>query len=90
MLSSYKVFLPADTYMFKVNIRNTRKRYEICSKSTIKTPVKTDVFIVKFEHISHFVLLFSLLTLSMKAGCSNYAIVEDFFFSLRVPTLVKI
>ena len=66
MLSSYKVFLPADTYMFKVNIRNTRKRYEICSKSTIKTPVKTDVFIVKFEHISHFVLLFSLLTLSMK------------------------
>ena len=29
---------PADNYMFKVNSRNTRPRYEICSKLTIKTP----------------------------------------------------
>ena len=29
---------PAGNYMFKVNNRNTRTRYEICSKLTIKTP----------------------------------------------------
>ena len=27
---------PADIYMFKVNNRNTRTMYEICSKLTIK------------------------------------------------------
>ena len=29
---------PANIYLFKVNNRNTRKRCEICSKLTIKTP----------------------------------------------------
>ena len=29
---------PAGNYMFKVNNRNIRKRCEICSKLTIKTP----------------------------------------------------
>ena len=29
---------PADIYMFKVNNRNPRTRFEICSKLTIKTP----------------------------------------------------
>ena len=28
----------ANIYLFKVNNRNTRKRCEICSKLTIKTP----------------------------------------------------
>ena len=28
---------PASIYLFKVNNRNTRKKSEICSKSTIKT-----------------------------------------------------
>ena len=28
---------PAGNYMFKVNNRNTRTRYEICSKLTIET-----------------------------------------------------
>ena len=28
---------PANIYLFKVNNKNTRKRCEICSKSTIKT-----------------------------------------------------
>ena len=60
---------PAGTYMFKVNNRNTRTRYEICSKLAIKTPQRrqwrlSDIFIVYFEYISHFVLLFLLLTLS--------------------------
>ena len=42
---------PAGNYMFTVNNRNTRTR---CSS----------IFIVNFEHISHLVLLFLLLTLS--------------------------
>ena len=29
--------VPADIYLFKINIKNTRKRCEICSKLT-KTP----------------------------------------------------
>ena len=29
---------PANNYMFKVNNRNTRARFEICSKLTIKIP----------------------------------------------------
>ena len=29
---------PADIYLFKVNNGNTRTKYEICSKLTIKTP----------------------------------------------------
>ena len=30
--------IPANIYLFKVNNKNTRKRCEICSKLTIKTP----------------------------------------------------
>ena len=54
---------PAGNCMFKVNNRNTRTRCEICSKLTIKTWCY-GVFIVNFEHISHLVLVFLLLTLS--------------------------
>ena len=44
--------------MFKVNKRNTRTRYEICLKLTIKTPERhqwhrSGVFAVNFEHIPH-------------------------------------
>ena len=42
----------ADNNMFKVNNRNTRTRR------------RSSVFIVNFEHISHLVLVFLLLTLS--------------------------
>ena len=60
---------PAGNYMFKFNNGNTRTRYEIFSKLTIKTPERpqwrrSGVFIVNFEHISHLVLLFLLLTLN--------------------------
>ena len=49
--------------LFKVNHRNTRKRCEICSKLTIKTPERchwrrTSVFIANFEHMSHPFLVF--------------------------------
>ena len=57
---------PAGKYMFKVNNRNTRTRGEICSKITVKTIRTTSgVFVVNFEHISHLVLVFRLLTLNM-------------------------
>ena len=43
-----------------MNNKNTRTKYEICSKLTIKTPEgcwrRSTVFIVNFEHISHLVL----------------------------------
>ena len=41
-------------YLLKVNNKNIRTRCEICSKLTI------------FEHVSHFVLVFLLLTLNMQ------------------------
>ena len=55
--------------MFKGNNRNTRLKCEIYSKLTIKIPERrqwrsSGVFIVNFEHISHLVLVFLLLTLS--------------------------
>ena len=54
---SNKLIHPASIYLFKVNNKNTRKKYEICSKLTIKTPERqrrSGVFIVNFEHISQF------------------------------------
>ena len=62
---------PAGIYLLKVNNRDTRKRCEICSKLTIKTPEErqwllSGVFIVNSEHILHFVLAFPLLTLNMQ------------------------
>ena len=50
--------------------RNTRTRCEICSKLTIKIPERrqwrfSGIFIVNFEHNSHLVFVFLLLTLNM-------------------------
>ena len=52
---------PAGAYLLRVNNWGTRTRCEICSKLTIKTRV----FIVNFEHISHLALGFLLLALGM-------------------------
>ena len=46
---------PASIYLFKVNGRNTKNRFEICLDLTIKTPERrhwrrSGVFIVHFEH----------------------------------------
>ena len=62
--------IPIGIYRLKVNNSNTRKRCEICSKLTIKTPerrhwCRSGVFIVNFEQISHLVLVFLLLTLNI-------------------------
>ena len=55
--------------LLKVNNRNTRTTCEICSELTIKAPERrhwrcSGVFIVNFEHTSHLVLVFLLLTLN--------------------------
>ena len=47
----------------KASNSNTKTKYEICSKLTIKTPERCHwrgfgVFIVNFEHISHLFLMF--------------------------------
>ena len=60
---------PGGNVMFKVNNRNTRTRSEICSRLTMKTTGRcqwrrSDGFIVKFEQISHLILVFLLLTLN--------------------------
>ena len=56
--------------LIQINNRKTRARCEKCSKLTIKRPKRRQwrrfgVFIVNFEHISHLVLEFLLLPLSM-------------------------
>ena len=65
----YQTPIPANIYLYKINNRNTRKRCEICSKLTIKTPERrqwrrSGVFIVNFEHILHLILVFLLLALN--------------------------
>ena len=60
---------PAKIYLFQVNNRSTKKKCEICSKLTIKTPEwrhwrRSIIFIVNFERISHLFVLFLLLTLN--------------------------
>ena len=59
---------PANVYLFKANNGSTKKRYEICSKLSIKTSEgrqwrRSGVFIANFEHISYLSLVFLLLTL---------------------------
>ena len=65
----YDASYPANIYLFKVNNKDNRKMCEICSKLTIKMPERrpwrhSGDFIVNFEHISYFFLVFSLLTLN--------------------------
>ena len=57
-----RYYNPVYIYLFKVNNRNTRKRYEICSELTIKTPERpqwrhSGFVIVNFEPISHLFLV---------------------------------
>ena len=64
---------PASIYLLKVNIINTRRRWEIYSNLTIKTPEtrqwrRSGVFIVKIKYTSHLALVFLLLTSNIIAG----------------------
>ena len=51
---------PTNIYLFIVDNSSTRKRCGICSKITIKSPIRrSTVFIVNFEHISYLFTPFS-------------------------------
>ena len=70
ILKQYLLSIPAGIYLLKVNNKNIRAMFEICSKLTIKIPERrhsgrSGIFIVNFEHISHLVIVFLLLTLNM-------------------------
>ena len=59
----------AINYLFKVNDKSTRTRFELCSKLTTQTLgrrhcSRSDVFIFNFEHVSCFALMFPLLILN--------------------------
>ena len=69
VVNGLKLLKPSNNYLFKVDIRNTRNRYELCSQLTIKTPERrqsrcSSIFIVNFEHISQLFLVFLLLILN--------------------------
>ena len=54
---------PANSYLFRVNNGNLRKRFELYSKSRVKKTEQRQwrrfgVFIVNFEHISSLFLMF--------------------------------
>ena len=59
---------PANIYLLKVNNRNTRKKYEICSKLIWPTFL---FVIANFKHTSHLFLMFPLLTLNRKHVCEE-------------------
>ena len=66
----FTCFVTAKIYLIRVNNWNIRKRCEICSKLTIKTPEqrhwrRSGDFIFNFEQISLFFLVFLLPTLNM-------------------------
>ena len=68
ILSSHPKSFLAGIYLFRVNIRNTTRIKEICSKLAIKTTERRQkrpsFFIVKCERISNIVLMFPLKPLS--------------------------
>ena len=72
------ILIPASICLLKINNINTRLTCEICSKLTIKTSERcqwprSGGFIVNFEHISHLILTFLLLTLSRYKPAWNYS-----------------
>ena len=50
-LNNYHRDNPGNIYLFKVNNSNSRKRCEICSELTIKTPFSS-VAVVDSEHVN--------------------------------------
>ena len=65
LYSSSKVF-SANFYLFKVNNRNTRKRCEICSKLTIKTPERRSSVLLLALNIFIFIFFVSVRWTVMK------------------------
>ena len=60
----HEFYHQVNIYLFKVKNRNSRKRSQICSKFIMRRHNDVVlVFIVNFEHISLFFLVFLLLNL---------------------------
>ena len=83
--------------MLKVNNEITRKRCEICSKLTIKTPERCPrrspvVLIVNYENISHLFLVFLLLTWTSKcqSGCQFWFDPSMGYFPAGTATLLTL
>ena len=55
--------LSANKYMFKVNNRNTRKMFEICSKLTIKTTTSLPSFCCLYCKLWTYLTPFSILSM---------------------------
>ena len=69
IILSWLQSISVGNYLFKVNHENNKVMYEKSSKLTINTPElrqwrPSGAFIVNFEHISHAILMISLLTLN--------------------------
>ena len=67
---------PISLGLFKVNNRNIKRKFEICSKLTTKTSDRQhwrcfSIFTVSFKQISNLALVFLLLTLSRKKPASK-------------------
>ena len=98
-LTSNRSSYPVNIYLFKVTNRNTRKKCEIYSKLTIKTPERRQlpcfsVSIVNFEHVitgwyiyilAIFVTLpcFSRLFLKLTYASCMFSILKDLDFLLQ-------
>ena len=68
--------IPANIYLFKINDRNIRKWWEVCSKLTIK-PLerhhwrRSGVFLVNFKQILQLFLVFVSLTRYHRGKTAN-------------------
>ena len=64
--------VPAGNYLLKFLIRNTRTRYEICSKLTIKTPERRGVvlvYLLLILNIFHTLFYFSVISFEHLIAC---------------------
>ena len=81
---------PVNIYLFMDNNGNSRKRCEICSKLTIKTPERrrhrSGVFSVNLEHTSKLFVVFLMLTLNRKM-LAGYKNIHDGCFKYHKPNV---
>ena len=77
--------------VLKVNNRNNRERWGICSKLATKTQERCywtyyGVFIANFEHVSHFFLVFLLLSLNNLMFAGNPLVFIPYSWQKRDKT----
>ena len=90
---------PTNIYLHKVNKRNTRRRCEICSKLTIKTPeqmqwYRSGVLTVIYgdhltlDHVIYIIIIFRLLPIITQEKTVNFRRNKEFQIP-RVNTILK-